>query len=106
MKFKFAEMETKLELLRSLLWRGIWELEKGSRGTQFSSMVKLTAGEVATAITQQCLEMHGGAGYLEESLIEKLMRDSKLLQIFEGSEMVQKLIIADVAIRLSKEARG
>jgi acyl-CoA dehydrogenase len=99
-KFRFAQMDTKVEMLRSYVYRAIWEHENGNQATRFSSGVKLMAGKFATEITNECLELHGGMGYLEEAKIEKLARDAKLLQIFEGTEAVQKLLIADTAIRI------
>lgn len=59
-------------------------------------------GKIASEITNECLDLLGGKGYLVEGYIEKLVRDAKLLQIlYEGTEAVQKLLIADSAIRLS-----
>ena len=98
-KFRFAEIEAKIEMLRSFVLRATWELEHGKLGTKFSSSVKLLGGRMAVEITNECLELHGGLGYLEEGKIEKLVRDAKILQIFEGTEAVQKLLIADTAIR-------
>ncbi len=99
-KFRFAEIEAKIEMLRAFVFRAAWELEHGKQGIKFSSSVKLMAGKIACEITNECLDLHGGKGYLEEALIEKLVRDAKLLQIYEGTEAVQKLLIADTAIRL------
>lgn len=98
-KFRFAEMDAKIEMLRSFVLKATWELENGKLGTKYSSSVKLLAGRLACEITNECLELHGGIGYLEEGKIEKLVRDAKILQIFEGTEAVQKLLIADTAIR-------
>jgi acyl-CoA dehydrogenase len=105
-QFKFATMEAKIDMLRAYLYNAAWELENGNHGTKYSSGLKLLSAQIACDITNECLELHGGAGYLEENTIEKLVRDTKLLQIYEGTEAVQKLLIADSAIRLSSDLRG
>lgn len=105
-KFKFAEIEAKIEMLRSFLYRAVWEYEHGKEVTKFASSLKLMAGQFADEITNQCLELHGGMGYLEEGKIEKLVRDAKLLRIYEGTEAVQKLLIADTAIRMQRERKS
>tara|TARA_B110001454_G_C12723218_1_gene435897 strand:+ start:14357 stop:15532 length:1176 start_codon:yes stop_codon:yes gene_type:complete len=104
-QFKFATMEAKIDMLRAYLYNAAWELENGNHGTKYSSGLKLLAAQIACEITNDCLELHGGAGYIEENRIEKLVRDTKLLQIYEGTEAVQKLLIADSAIRLSADLR-
>ncbi len=104
-KFRFAQIEAKIEMLRSFLYRTIWEYENGKEVTKFASSLKLMAGQIADDITNECLDLHGGLGYLEDGKIEKLHRDAKLLKIYEGTEAVQKLLIADSAIRNSKERR-
>ena len=67
-----------------------------------SSSAKLLGGNLAVESTNEALELLGGPGYLEEGKIEKLVRDSKILQIYEGTQAVQKILIADTAIRLGK----
>lgn len=104
-QFKFATMEAKIDMLRAYLFNAAWELENGTHGTKYSSGLKLLSAQIACEITNECLELHGGNGYLEENKIEKLARDTKLLQIYEGTEAVQKLLIADSAIRLSTDLR-
>ncbi len=103
-KFQFAEIEAKIEMLRSFVYRSCWELENNNSGTFFSSACKLMGGRFAFEITNQCLDLHGGKGYLVDSLIEKLVRDATLLKIYEGTEAVQKLMIADKAIRQTKRS--
>lgn len=102
-KFRFALIDAKIEMLRSFVYKAVYELEKDKFGTKFSSAVKLMGAKIAFEITNECLELHGGQGYLEEGLIEKLVRDANLLRIYEGTEAVQKLLIADTAIRLKKD---
>jgi acyl-CoA dehydrogenase len=100
-KFRFAEIEAKIEMLSAFVFRAVWELEHGNHATKFSSSVKLMGGKISSEITNECLDLLGGKGYLEEGYLEKLVRDAKLLQIYEGTEAVQKLLIADSAIRLN-----
>lgn len=104
-KFRFAEIEAKIEMLRSFLYRTVWEYENGNEITKFASSLKLMAARVADDITNECLDLHGGLGYLEDGKIEKIVRDAKLLTIYEGTEAVQKLLIADSAIRINRDRK-
>lgn len=101
-KFRFAMIEAKIEMLRSFLYRTVWEFEQGKEATKFACSLKLMAGQMADEICNECLDLHGGLGYLEEGKIEKIVRDVKLLTIYEGTEAVQKLLIADQAIRINR----
>jgi acyl-CoA dehydrogenase len=104
-KFRFAEIEAKIEMLRSFLYRTVWEYENGNEATKFACSLKLMSAQIADDVTNECLDLHGGLGYLEEGKIEKIVRDTKLLRIYEGTEAVQKLLIADTAIRMTRERK-
>ncbi len=104
-KFRFAEIEAKVEMMRSFLYRCIWEFENSDMGTFYSSSLKFLGARMAIEIVSECLDLHGGTGYLVESKIEKLLRDTHLLKIYEGTEAVQKMMISDFAIRLPKDSK-
>jgi acyl-CoA dehydrogenase len=101
-KFRLAEMDAKIEMLHSFVLRATWEIESGgAKATKLSSSVKLLGGRLANEICHEALDLHGGRGYLEEYKIEKLVRDARVLSIFEGTEAVQQLIISETVIRPS-----
>ena len=96
-----AEMEAEIEMIRALTWRACAELPDGPQATKLSSSAKLAGGNMAVRVTNLSIEMLGGSGYLESGLAEKLFRDAKLLQIYEGPPAIQKMLIADTVTRLS-----
>ncbi|MBX7101869.1 MAG: acyl-CoA/acyl-ACP dehydrogenase [Myxococcaceae bacterium] len=100
-RFHLAEMEMELELVRALTWRACAELQSnGPEAMKLSCCAKLAGGNMAVKVTNQAIEMLGGLGYLEAGLAEKLYRDAKILQIYEGPQAVQKIMIADTVTRL------
>lgn len=98
--FRIAKMEAQIEMMRALVWRSAWEVDNGPFSTKFSSITKMECANLANEIVAMALEMTGAQGYLQQGLLEKLVRDAKALQIYEGTEAVQKMMIADTAIRL------
>jgi acyl-CoA dehydrogenase len=100
-RFHVAEMETGVEMVRALAWRAASELPDGPEATKLSSCAKLAGANMAVEVTNQAIEMLGGSGYLESGLAEKLFRDAKLLQIYEGPQAIQKMMITDTVTRLS-----
>jgi acyl-CoA dehydrogenase len=101
-RLRIAEMEAEIEMARALCWRAAWEVEHGSEAIKLSSCAKLIGGNVAVRITNEAIEMLGATGYLQAGLAEKLFRDAKILQIYEGPQFVQKMMIADTATRRGK----
>ncbi|MBS1963043.1 MAG: acyl-CoA/acyl-ACP dehydrogenase [Bdellovibrionales bacterium] len=99
-RFRLAEIETDIEMVRALTWRACWEVSSGPEATKFSSAAKLAGGNMASRVTNGVVEMLGASGYLESGLAEKLVRDSKVLQIYEGTGAIQKMLIADTVGRL------
>lgn len=99
-RFHLAEMEADIEMVRALTWRACHALG-GPEATKLSSCAKLVGANMAVRVTNQAVEMLGGLGYLEAGIAEKLLRDAKLLQIYEGPQAVQKMMIADTVTRLS-----
>ena len=100
-RFHIAEMEADIEMIRALAWRACAELTRGPQAIKLSSCAKLAGANMAVRVTGQSMEMLGGLGYLEAGGAEKLFRDAKLLQIYEGPQAVQKMLIADTATRRS-----
>jgi acyl-CoA dehydrogenase len=99
-RLQLAQIEAEIEMVRALAWRACWEVEHGPEAMKFSSSAKLIGGDMAVRVTNIASEMLGAHGYLESGLIEKLVRDAKVLQIYEGAGAIQKMLIADTVGRL------
>lgn len=87
-------MEAELEAARLLTLKAAWMADNGRPNSMEASMSKAKAARVATEITLRCVELCGAAGYSERHLLEKWARDSKILDIFEGTQQIQQLIVA------------
>jgi acyl-CoA dehydrogenase len=94
--FVIADMATKIEAARLLVWQAGWMLDAGygRRATLYSSMAKRFAADTCMEVTTDAVQVFGGYGYIKEFPVEKLMRDAKLFQIFEGTSQIQRLVIA------------
>jgi acyl-CoA dehydrogenase len=94
--FLIADMATKIEASRLLCWQAAWMLDRGygRRATLYSSMAKRLAADSAMEIATDAVQIFGGYGYIKEYPIEKLLRDAKLFQIYEGTSQIQRLVIA------------
>jgi citronellyl-CoA dehydrogenase len=91
--FRLAELETKVELLRSLVYRAVEEYINGADVTQLASMAKLTAGRLLREVSDGCLQYWGGMGYMTESEISRMYRDGRLTSIGGGADEVMLSII-------------
>lgn len=93
--FMLAEMATKVELARLMTWKAAWYYEQGLKtpGT-YSAMAKYYASDVAMEVTTDAVQIMGGDGYTKSFGVEKMMRDAKLCQIYEGTNQVQRLVIS------------
>jgi acyl-CoA dehydrogenase len=87
-------MEADWEAARLLVLRAAWMADNGEPNSMEASMSKAKAGRVGNAITLRCVELCGSLGYSEATLLEKFARDSKILDIFEGTQQIQQLIVA------------
>ena len=87
-------MEAELEAARLLTIKAAWMADNGIPNSIEASISKAKAGRIANAITLKCVELLGAVGYCEDELLEKWARDSKILDIFEGTQQIQQLIIA------------
>jgi acyl-CoA dehydrogenase len=92
--FMIADMATEIEASRLLTWQAAWMLDQGERATLYSSFAKRFAADTAMKVTTDAVQVFGGYGYMKEYPVEKLMRDAKLFQIYEGTSQIQRLVIA------------
>lgn len=89
-----ADMATKVDAARLLAWRAAWMVDQGLKGTETSAMAKCFASDTAMEVTTSAVQILGGCGYMKDYPVEKLMRDAKLLQIHEGTNQIQRMVIA------------
>jgi acyl-CoA dehydrogenase len=92
--FLIADMATEIHAARLLTWQAAWMLDQGERATLYSSFAKRFAADTAMKVTTDAVQIFGGYGYMKEYPVEKLMRDAKLFQIYEGTSQIQRLVIA------------
>lgn len=93
-QFKLADMATEIEAARMLCLKAAWLKDQGLPYAQASSMAKLFASEVAMRTTVEAVQIHGGYGFVKEFHVERLMRDAKITQIYEGTSEIQRIVIA------------
>ncbi|MBP6533142.1 MAG: acyl-CoA dehydrogenase [Bacteroidia bacterium] len=93
-QFKLADMATNIEAARLLCYKAAWTKDQGLDYTLSAAMAKLFASQVAMDTTIEAVQVHGGYGYVKEFHVERLMRDAKITQIYEGTSEVQKIVIA------------
>ena len=93
-QFKLAEMYTKINAAEHLVLKAAWLKDKGESYSEAAAMAKLYASEVAMEATVEAVQIHGGYGFVKEYHVERLMRDAKITQIYEGTSEIQKLVIA------------
>jgi acyl-CoA dehydrogenase len=94
--FMIADMAAEIEASRLLTWQASWMLDQGygRKATLYSSFAKRFAADTAMKVTTDAVQVFGGYGYMKEYPVEKLMRDAKLFQIYEGTSQIQRLVIA------------
>jgi acyl-CoA dehydrogenase len=94
--FMIADMATEIEAARLLCWQAAWMLDQGHgrKATLYSSFAKRFAADTAMKVATDAVQVFGGYGYIKEYPVEKLMRDAKLFQIYEGTSQIQRLVIA------------
>ena len=93
-QFKIADMAIGIETARLLIHKAAWLKGSKLKYNKLASMAKVYASEVAMRASTQCVQIHGGYGYMQESGIERLMRDAKITQIYEGTSEIQRIVIA------------
>jgi acyl-CoA dehydrogenase len=92
--FMIADMAMEIEAARALVYKSAWLMDSGERNTKFAAYAKAFAADIANKTATNAVQVFGGYGYSEEYPVEKLMRDAKIYQIYEGTSQIQRLIIA------------
>lgn len=93
-KFKIAEMQTKIDAARLLVWKAALAKDEKKEYSDLAAMCKLFGSEVANEVTRVCVQLLGGYGYSREYPVERMMRDAKITEIYEGTSEVMKMVIA------------
>ncbi|MBT7489178.1 MAG: acyl-CoA dehydrogenase [Flavobacteriales bacterium] len=97
--FKLADMATEVEAARLLVHRAAWLKDQGLNYDKASSMAKLFASDVAMRATVEAVQIHGGYGFVKEFHVERLMRDAKITQIYEGTSEIQRIVISRAILK-------
>lgn len=97
--FKLADMATEIEAAKLMVYRSAWLKDEGLPYGQAAAMAKLYASEVAMRTTVEAVQVHGGYGFVKEYHVERLMRDAKITQIYEGTSEIQRLVISRNVIK-------
>ncbi len=92
--FKLADMHTQIEAARQLVYKAAWDKDQGNNYDLSGAMAKLYASQVAMETTVEAVQIHGGNGYVKDYHVERLMRDAKITQIYEGTSEIQKIVIS------------
>jgi alkylation response protein AidB-like acyl-CoA dehydrogenase len=92
-QFKLAEMATRIETARLLCYKAAWEKDNNMDYVMSAAMAKLHASDTAMWVTIEAVQVHGGYGFVKEFHVERLMRDAKITQIYEGTSEIQKMVI-------------
>ena len=92
--FKLADMHTNIEAARMLVYKSAWDKDQGNNYDMSSAMAKVFASQVAMDVTVEAIQVHGGNGYVKDYHVERLMRDAKITQIYEGTSEIQKIVIS------------
>lgn len=99
--FKLADMEMKVEQARMLVYKSAWLKDEGKNYDKESAMAKLGASEAAMWVATEAVQVHGGYGFVKEYHVERLMRDAKITQIYEGTSEIQRIVISRDMIKNS-----
>jgi len=94
-QFKIAEMATKIRAARNLYYEAAWLADKGKIDHGLVAMAKWFSGEMAVRCADEALQMHGGYGYIDEYKVQRIYRDAKIVEIYEGTKEIEKIIVAN-----------
>ena len=97
--FKLADMYTEIEAARMMVMKAAWDKDQGNNYDMSSAMAKLYASKVAMEQTVEAVQIHGGNGFVKEYHVERMMRDAKITQIYEGTSEIQKIVISRGVIK-------
>jgi acyl-CoA dehydrogenase len=92
--FMMADMAKDIEAARLLVWKASWTIDQGAKNTKYAAMAKCFAADTAHKVASDAVQIFGGNGFNTEYPVEKLLRDSKIFQIYEGTSQIQRIIIA------------
>ncbi len=92
--FKLADMHTQIEAARHMVYKAAWDKDNGNNYDLSGAMAKLYASQVAMETTVEAVQIHGGNGFVKDYHVERLMRDAKITQIYEGTSEIQKIVIS------------
>ncbi|WP_162343400.1 acyl-CoA dehydrogenase family protein [Cyclobacterium salsum] len=98
-QFKLADMATEIEAARLLCYEAAFAKDRGRDYSKWSAMAKLYSSKVAMEVTSEAIQIHGGYGYVREYQVERMMRDAKITQIYEGTSEIQKIVISRNILR-------
>jgi alkylation response protein AidB-like acyl-CoA dehydrogenase len=98
-QFKIADMETRIQASRMLTYHAADLEDKGLRFRKEAAMAKLFASETATWATDQALQIHGGYGFTKDYLVERLFRDARVTEIYEGTSEIQRIVISSRVLK-------
>lgn len=93
-QFKLADLQTRVDAGRLLIWRAAMLKDAGEPFSKEAAMAKLYCSDIAMETTVECVQLHGGYGYTKEYAVERMMRDAKITQIYEGTNEIQKVVIS------------
>jgi alkylation response protein AidB-like acyl-CoA dehydrogenase len=99
-QFKLADMATQIDAARLLVWQAAYLKDQGKDFVKAAAMAKLFASKIAQDVTTEAVQIHGGYGYVKEFHVERLMRDAKITQIYEGTSEIQKMVISRELLRV------
>jgi alkylation response protein AidB-like acyl-CoA dehydrogenase len=98
-QFKLADMATKIDGARLLIWKAAYLKDQKKDFVKAAAMAKLFASQIAQEVTTEAVQIHGGYGYVKEYHVERMMRDAKITQIYEGTTEIQKMVISRELLR-------
>jgi len=98
-QFKLADMATKIDAARLLCFRAAWQKDNGQDYTESAAMAKVFSSETAMWVTTEAVQIHGGYGYVKEYHVERMMRDAKITQIYEGTSEMQRIVVSRAILK-------
>ena len=98
-QFRIADMKTKIDAAQLLVYRAAMLKQAGAKFSTEAAMAKLFAAETAMAVTTECVQLFGGYGYTREYPVERMMRDAKITEIYEGTSEVQRMVISNALLK-------
>ena len=98
-QFKLAEMATRIHAARNLYYEAAWKIDKGVLDAKLVAMAKWLCGETAVKCADEALQMHGGYGYIDEYKVNRIYRDAKILELYEGTKEIEKIIVGRYLLR-------